>query len=281
VSDPEIPADLDESVTDVGVFQAVQEGYSAVYDALPQGETFNRIWRETAYQADFPIEFAHIGFLTLGEAQQLLDHLDLAQGDVLVDLACGAGGPGLWVAQSSGVTLIGIDPTESGLASAQLRAKAVGLSERATFQRGTFEATDLGDASVDAIMTIEAFQYAPDKCAALSEFARILRPGGRVAIVCFEVDPSKVKGVPILGVDPVADYTAMLSDAGLKINLYEETPGWSERVYGTFHALVDAGDALNAEMGERAAASILSEAMLTVSLRPYPRRVLIVAERSS
>jgi SAM-dependent methyltransferase len=279
VSDPEIPTDLDEGVTEDGVFEAVQEGYSAVYDALPQGQTFNRIWREAAYRGDFPIEFAHIGFLTLSEAQRLLDHLGLAPGDVLVDLACGAGGPGLWAAQVSGATLIGIDPTESGLSAAQQRAEAVGLSDQATFQQGTFESTSLGDASVDAIMTIEAFQYAPDKRAALTEFARVLKPGGRVAIVCFEVDPTTVTGVPVFGVDPVADYSPLLADAGFNIDLYEETPGWSERVYGTFGALVEAGEALNAEMGELAAASVLAEAVLTVSLRPYPRRVLIVAKQ--
>jgi hypothetical protein len=81
-------------------------------------------------------------------------------------------------------------------------------------------------------------------------------------------------------VDPVADYSPLLTDAGFKIGLYEETPGWSERVYCTFGSLIEATDALNAEMGELAAASVLAEAMLTVALRPYPRRVLIVAERS-
>lgn len=280
VSGPEIPPGLDDEVTGDGVFQAVQEGYSAVYDALPQGQTFNRIWRETAYKADFPIEFAHIGFLTLGEAQRLLDLLGVAPGDVVVDLACGEGGPGLWAAQTSGATLIGVDPTESGLSAAQRRAEAVGMSDQATFRRGTFEETGLGNTSVDAIMTIEAFQYAPDKRAAVSEFARILKPGGRVGIVCFEVAPAKVSGVPILGVDPVADYSPLLIDAGFTIDAYEETPGWSERVYGTFGALVEAGDALNAEMGELAAASVLAEAMLTVAVQPYPRRVLVVAERS-
>jgi SAM-dependent methyltransferase len=280
VNDPEIPPGPEDDVTEDGVFMAVQEGYSAVYDALPQGQTFNRIWRETAYQADFPIEFAHIGFLTLGEAQRLLDHLDLAPGDLLVDLACGAGGPGLWAAQTSGATLVGVDPNESGLSAARQRAEAVGMSNQATFQRGTFKATNLGDASVDAIMTIEAFQYAPDKRAALMEFARILKPGGRVGIVCFEVDPTKVSGVPILGVDPVADYSPLLTDAGFTVDTYEETPDWSERVYGTFGSLVEASDALNAQMGELAAASVLAEAMLTVGVQPYPRRVLIVAERS-
>jgi SAM-dependent methyltransferase len=280
VSDPEIPRGLDDGVTEDGVFRAVQEGYSAVYDALPQGPTFNRIWRETAYQADFPIEFAHIGFLTLSEAQRLIDHLGIAPGDVLVDLACGAGGPGLWAAQASGATLTGIDPTESGLSAAGRRAEVVGMSDQATFQRGTFEATHLGDASVDAVMTIEAFQYAPDKRAALMEFARILKPGGRVGIVCFEVDPTKVIGVPILGVDPVPDYSPLLRAAGFTIDAYEETPGWAERVYGTFSSLIEATAALNAELGEPAAASVLAEALLTVALKPYPRRVLIVAERA-
>jgi SAM-dependent methyltransferase len=280
VSDPEIPSGLDEGVTR-GVFQAVQEGYEAVYNALPLGQIFNRIWREMAYQGEFPVEFAHIGFLTLTEARPLLKRLDLAWGDVLVDLACGAGGPGLWAAQGSGATLIGIDPTESGLSAAKQRAEAVGMSDQASFQRGTFEATNLDDACADAIMTIEAFQYAPDKRAAFTEFARILKPGGRVAIVCFEVEPTKVVGAPILGVDPVADYSPLLTDAGFKIGTYEETRGWADRVYPTYAALVDATDALTAEMGEQAAASVLAEAMLTVTLRPYPRRVLIVAEHSA
>jgi ubiquinone/menaquinone biosynthesis C-methylase UbiE len=202
-------------------------------------------------------------------------------GDVLVDLACGAGGPGLWAAQVSGATLIGVDPTDSGLSAARRRAEAVGMSDQATFQRGTFEATNLGDASVDALMTIEAFQYAPDKRAALMEFARALKPGGRIAMVCFEVDPTKVTGVPVLGVDPVADYAPLLEEASLIISTYEETPDWADRVYPTFASLVDSADALNAEMGQEAAASVLAEAMLTVAVRPYPRRVLIAAERST
>ena len=87
--------------------------------------------------------------------------------------------------------------------------------------------------------------------------------------------------MPVLGVDPVADYSPMLNEAGLDIVSYQETPGWADRVYPTFAALMDSADTLNAEMGEPAAASVLVEATITVSLRPYPRRVLIVAERSA
>jgi SAM-dependent methyltransferase len=281
MSDAAVPGDASGAVTDDGVFDAVRDGYEAVYGALPRGETFNRIWRATAYGGEFPIEFAHIGFLTLGEARRVLDLLDVGPGAVLVDLACGAGGPGLWAVAETAATLIGVDPTESGLALARRRAADNGLADRATFHRGTFERANLPDASADAVMTIEALQYAPDKRAALTEFARILKPGGRVAIVCFEVDPEKVAGIPVLGVDPVVDYRPLLADAGLVLSTYEETPGWRDRVYGAFRALIAAADALTAEMGEQAAAGTLAEAVATVELQPYPRRVLIAAHRPS
>lgn len=50
-------------------------------------------------------------------------------------------------------------------------------------------------------------------------------------------------------------------------------------MYSTFSAVVDASEVLNEEMGERAAAGALSEAMLTIAMRPYRGRVLIVARR--
>ena len=272
-------ASLSDDVTDTGVFHAVLDGYDAVYDALPQGETFNRLWRTNAYGSDFPAEFAHIGFLTVPEAQRMRELLQIAPHGVLVDLACGAGGPGLWMARESGAALIGVDPSAAGLATARRRADDVGLGDRARFEQGTFEQTTLPDAVADAAMSVEALQYAPDKRAAFAEFFRVLRPGARVAFICFEVEPAKVEGLPVLGVDPIPDYRPLLETAGFKVEAYEETPGWQERVYATFGALVANSEALTAEMGERAAASTLAEAMLTVSMKPYPQRVLAVASR--
>jgi hypothetical protein len=94
MSDPSAPGAPDAPSGDVtgnGVFRAVLEGYDAVYDALPRGETFNRLWRMNAYRGDFPEEFAHIGFLTVPEAHRLRGLLQIRPGEVLVDLACGAG----------------------------------------------------------------------------------------------------------------------------------------------------------------------------------------------
>jgi SAM-dependent methyltransferase len=272
-------ASLTGDVTDSGVFQAVLDGYDAVYDALPRGETFNRLWRENAYEADFPEEFAHIGFLTVPEAQQMRELLRIGPDDVLVDLACGTGGPGLWMATQSGASLIGVDPSAAGLTAARARAGQVGLGGRARFEPGTFEQTNLPDGVADAVMSVEALQYAPDKRAAATEFLRVLRPGGRLAFIAFEVDPAKVEGVPVLGVDPVPNYVPLLEAAGFEIEAYAETPGWQKRVNGAFGAIVEASDTLAAEMGERAAAGAVAEAMLTVQVKPYTRRVSAVARR--
>ncbi len=282
MSDPAAPGalgGLGEDVTADGVFRAVLEGYDAVYDALPHGETFNRLWRMNAYGGDFPEPFAHIGFLTAGEAQRLHAMLHVRPGEVLVDLACGAGGPGLWMARESGASLIGIDPSAAGLAAARQRATDVGLASRARFQHGTFEQTNLADAAASAVMSIDAFQYAPGKRAAFVEFARIMRPGARLGIVCFEVNPATVEGLPILGVDPVADYRPLIAAAGLNIEAYEETPGWQQRVHAAFSAILQNTDTLIAEMGERASAAAAAEAMLTIQIKPYPRRIIAVASR--
>ena len=260
-----------------GVFDAVLAGYDAVYTALPASETFSRLWRSNAYHDQFPAEFAHIGFLTLGEAQHLLALLAPGPGDVMVDVACGTGGPVLWLAQQAPVRLIGVDPSPAGLAAARQRAARTGLDDRSRFEQGSFERTRLPDNSADVVMSIEAFQYAPDKRAALTELARILRPGGRLGLVCFEVDPARTKGIPVLGADPIADYRPLLEFAGFEVLAYEETPGWAERVEAAFTALVNAAEILTAEMGEQASASAVAEAMITLDIQPYPRRILAVA----
>jgi SAM-dependent methyltransferase len=270
---------LSEDVTAGGVFRAVLEGYDAVYDALPRGETFNRLWRMNAYCGDFPEQFAHIGFLTAGEAQRLRGLLRIRPGEALADLACGAGGPGLWMARESGASLTGVDPSAAGLAAARQRAIDAGLAGRARFQHGTFEQTNLADGAASAVMSIDALQYAPGKRAAFAELVRIMRPGARAGIVCFEVDPAKVEGLPVLGVDPVADYRPLMAAAGLRIEAYEETPGWQERVHAAFSAIAASNDALIAEMGEPAAAAAAAEALLTLQIRPYPRRIMAVVCR--
>ena len=51
-----------------------------------------------------------------------MELLQVRPGEMLADLACGAGGPGLWMARETGALLTGVDPSPAGLAAARDRA---------------------------------------------------------------------------------------------------------------------------------------------------------------
>ena len=86
-------------------------------------------------------------------------------------------GTGIWTAQlaARGVRVIALEP------NADMRAAAPALAN-VTWQGGTAEATGLADASADLVTVAQAFHWfrAPE---AILEFARVLAPGGRLALV--------------------------------------------------------------------------------------------------
>ena len=155
----------------------------------------------------------------------------------------------------------------------------LGMEGRAQFAPGTFERTGLPPEIADAVMTVDALQYAPDKTKALIEVARILRPGRRFAFVAFELDATRIAGLPVWN-DPVGDYRPVLEHAGFETLSYEQTPNWQDQVTAGFGAIVAEQEALEAELGQAAAAATVLEASLTLELRPYRGHVLAVAVRT-
>ena len=268
-----------EGVSADSVLDLVVDGYDAVYAAAASSPAFARLWAEHAYGGPFPAEFAHISFLTLDELQVMAQYLALGDGAVLADLACGAGGPGLWIAAQYGASVIGVDPSAAGLARARKRSEQVGLAERSRYQQGTFASTGLGDGAADGALSVDAIQYALDKTDVFREARRILRPGGRLAFSAFEVDPERVAGIPFLAVDPVVNYAPPLETAGFAVDSYAESAGWADRVPAAYGAVMEAMPTLTSEMGEAAAASLQMEAALTLELQPYRRRVIVHARR--
>lgn len=262
-----------------GARDLVADGYEAFYEVWGQSPTLQQIWRQHVTGADFPEEFAHISFLSLMQLRSLVDGLCLTHGQLLVDLGCGAGGPGMWAAKETGARLVGIDLTSMAAMRATERADLLGLSGRATFSQAKLEATGLERASADAVMSVDALQYVPDKTAALIEVNRILRPRGRFAFAAFELDPDRVRGLG-LWEDPVPDYRPLLEQVGFEISEYNQIPNWSDQLTPCFSAILDQRKALEAELGEVAAAAMVMEAALTLDLQPYCGHVLSVATRS-
>ena len=259
--------------------QRIATGYDAVYAATPNSPTLAAIWREHALGPDYPAGFEHISFLTLAELRTIASELRLDANSTFVDLACGLGGPGLWVARETQAKLTGIDLSPIAVAAARDRAARLGLSEVAQFSIGTFAATGLSAAAFDGAMSADALQYAPDKQAALAEAARILRPGGRLVFACFEFEADRIAGLPVLGPDPDGDYRPVLESAGFQVSSYAETPNWRARLTGAYQAIVDAKTSLTDEMGAGAYSALLGEVALTLQIQPYKSRVLVAATR--
>ena len=258
----------------------IASGYDAFYAAWGTSPTLRRIWREHVTGPDYPEEFAHISFLQMATLRSLTEGLRLSEGELLVDLACGAGGPGLWAAKETGARLVGLDLSPVAVARAAERVAGVGLAGRAEFAQGTFESTGLEAASADAVMTIDALQYAPDKTKALVEVARILRPGGRFAFVAFELEAQRIPAMPGVWEDPVGDFRPLLAATGFDVLTYEQIPGWERHVADGFGAVIAERDRLEAELGPPAAAATVLEASLTLELQPYRGHVLAICERA-
>ena len=104
-----------------------------------------------------------------------------AAGETCVDVGSGAGAEVRRLAELVGPTgrAVGVEP------HAGLRAVAVERSAgtRATYVDGAADALPFEDGSVDVIRCERVFQHLADPAAAVAEFARVLRPGGRVVVI--------------------------------------------------------------------------------------------------
>jgi ubiquinone/menaquinone biosynthesis C-methylase UbiE len=253
--------------------------YDAVYAALPESPTLRRLWHEHVEGLDFPEEFGHVSFVTLSQLRRMATELRLGLGDTLVDLGCGMGGPALWVARETGARLHGVDFSPVAVEKASARAVELGLAGQAQFVVGSFADTGLEPGSADGAMSEDAIDYAPDKRAAIVEAARILRPGGRLTLTTFEVDPDRVASLPDSRVDPVGDYRPLLTEGGLSVEVYEEVPGWPEPMTTAYSAALEAREVLEQELGEVAAQAMFFEMSRTLEQRLFRRRVMIAATR--
>jgi hypothetical protein len=173
-------------------------------------------------------ESYHPGGLDL--TRRLARVIELRPGERVVDVACGPGATACLLAGEFGVHVDGVDLGEASLERARAAGAARGLDGQVHFHIGDAERLPFDDAVFDAVVCECALCTFPDKATAAAEFARVLRPGGRVGITDVTLDPDRLDPqlatlagsiACIADARPATEYAALLAGAGLSVAVSE------------------------------------------------------------
>jgi SAM-dependent methyltransferase len=161
---------------------------------------------------------------------------DLEEGETVLDLGSGSGMDTFVAALKVGPggKVIGVDMTD------EQRAKAERLRDRDGFKNVSYlkayiENVPLPDASVDAVISNGVINLATDKASVFREVARLLKPGGRLAIsdIVTEVQlpqtivcNSTLWAACIGGAAEQDNYRSLIGAAGLKVIKVEDNPAY-------------------------------------------------------
>ena len=231
------------------------------------------VWRLAAEAAgdEYPAEVEPWSDTTHWLLDRLIATLGINRGDTFGDLACGRGGPGLWVARATGARVVGVDWSAVAVEHATARASQFVPSGQASFHVGTLTATGLGDSSLDGAICVDAFFFADDRIAAAAEVHRVLRPGAVFVFTAAEHHPAtRPMDVP--------DWAPILAAGGLEPLWTVDIPGALERLRRGYDLWLEHLDELRVELGDEVAEGMRQEAE-TVGARLDGRRAVLVAAR--
>ena len=135
----------------------------------------------------------------------LLEAAGVESGTRLLDVACGPGHIAA-AAAAKGAKPVGLDAAEGMVAVARARYAEI------EFQQGDAERLPFADASFDAVVAGFVVNHLPRPERALAEFARVVRPGGRVAVTVWD-RPARMRLLGVLG--EAVERTEGVRDPGL------------------------------------------------------------------
>jgi sarcosine/dimethylglycine N-methyltransferase len=175
----------------------------------------------------------HYGGLTANDALAVAARI--GAGTRVADFCAGLGGPARYLAHRYGADVTGIELTPARVQGAQELTQLVGLQDRVRVREGNVMAVPLPDASMDAVISQEAFLHVPDKGRAVAEAFRILKPGGRLAFTDWTPEKPLAaadadllwRGMAAQSLQNVTDYRALLEQAGFRIVAVDDlTAAW-------------------------------------------------------
>lgn len=165
-------------------------GKTDLYDSTYQNvesEVLARVRRKT-----YGEDIGQNSWTTADEYRAWARLLNVSADTSALEVACGSGGPALYLAEQTGCQMSGVDINAHGVSAANHAALSRGLSERVAFRvANADEPLPFPDASFDALICVDAVNHFPRRAHVLEQWRRVLRPHGRVLFT----DPVVVTGL--------------------------------------------------------------------------------------
>jgi demethylmenaquinone methyltransferase / 2-methoxy-6-polyprenyl-1,4-benzoquinol methylase len=121
----------------------------------------------------------------------LVSRLAVGSDARVLDVATGTGAVALELVRRYGCRVVGIDRSPEMLGVARARVRAQGLESRIELHEGRAETLPFEDGSFDGLTVTYLLRYVDDPGATLRELARVVRPGGTVAMLEFGVPQTR------------------------------------------------------------------------------------------
>ncbi|MBA3712610.1 MAG: methyltransferase domain-containing protein [Pyrinomonadaceae bacterium] len=147
---------------------------------------------EQVRRETFGEDIGQNSWLTADEYLRFFKWLELKSSSNVLEVACGSGGPALFMARTIGCHILGIDNNENGIATASKIAQEQGLDSQVRFQLAdASQPLPFEDELFDSIVCIDAINHFPNRSRVLAEWHRVLKPDGRILFT----DPIVVTGL--------------------------------------------------------------------------------------
>jgi cyclopropane fatty-acyl-phospholipid synthase-like methyltransferase len=183
-------------------------------------------------------------WITTDEYDTFYGWLDLPAGAHLLEIACGSGGPALYLARKFKCQITGLDINEEGIKTANQQAREAHIANAAFQLTDVDQRLPFNDETFDAVMCMDSMNHFRDRPGYLREWQRVLKPGKRALFT----DPVVITG-PVSNIElaarsnigfflfvPLEVTTNLIQEAGFKLIRCEDATSNIELTSGRWYA---------------------------------------------